>query len=132
MRVTVVDGMAAIATDRYPDITSDPDVQGGAAVVRGTRTPVRAIAFYWRETGDKTRILQSYPQMTPRLLDEALRYYAEHRAEVDEELRTDVGAGGGRDHGRAVASAMEGDPQLQTIIVGPRLAGRRIPVRGAR
>ena len=78
--------MTAISTDRYPNLTRDPDVQGGAAVVRGTRLPVRAIAFYWRASGDKGRILRNYPQLTPETLDEALRYYEDHRAEIDEEL----------------------------------------------
>jgi uncharacterized protein (DUF433 family) len=82
--------MAAIGTKRYPNITSNPNVQGGAAVVRGTRLPVRAIAFYWREMGDKARILKNYPQLTPQTLDEAIRYYEEHRAKIDEELRAEA------------------------------------------
>ena len=80
----------AISTDRYPHITTDPAVQGGAAVVRGTRLPVRAIAFYWRETGDKGRVLRNYPQLTPATLDEAIRYYEDHRTEIDEELRAEA------------------------------------------
>ncbi len=80
----------AISTERYPHISADPDVQGGAAVVRGTRLPVRAVAFYWRETGDRARILIAYPQLTPETLDEALRYYEDHRAEIDEELRDEA------------------------------------------
>ena len=82
--------MAAISTDHYPNIISHPDVQGGAAVVRGTRLPVRAIAFYWRASGDKGRILKHYPQLTPETLDEAIRYYEAHRAEIDEELRAEA------------------------------------------
>ncbi len=57
-------------TERYPNITSDPAIQGGAAVVAGTRLPVRTVAFYWRETQDRERILRDYPQLTPDLLDE--------------------------------------------------------------
>jgi uncharacterized protein (DUF433 family) len=82
--------MTAIGTDRYPNITCAPDVQGGAAVVRGTRLPVRAIAFCWRAGGDKTRILTNYPQLTPEILDEAIRYYEAHRAEIDAELQADA------------------------------------------
>jgi uncharacterized protein (DUF433 family) len=82
--------MTAIETDRYPNITCAPDVQGGAAVVRGTRLPVRAIAFYWREGSDKSRILKNYPQLTPETLDEAIRYYEAHRAEIDAELQAEA------------------------------------------
>lgn len=80
----------AISTERYPHISADPDIQGGAAVVRGTRLPVRAIAFYWSVTGDRARLLHTYPQLTPEALDEALRYYEDHRAEIDAELRDEA------------------------------------------
>jgi uncharacterized protein (DUF433 family) len=53
---------------------------------------VRAIAFYWRDRSDKARLLRSFPQLTPALLDEAIRYYREHRAEIDEELRAETRA----------------------------------------
>lgn len=82
--------MRAIETDRYPHITSDPDIQGGTAVIRGTRLPVRAIAVYWRETGDRARLLRNFPQLTPETLDEAIRYYQTHRAAVDAELRAEA------------------------------------------
>ena len=79
----------ATRTERFPRITSDPAIQGGAAVVAGTRLPVRAVAFYWRETHDRRRILLDYPQLTPALLDEVIRYYQAHRAEIDAELRAE-------------------------------------------
>jgi uncharacterized protein (DUF433 family) len=53
---------------------------------------VRAIAYYWRDRRDKARLLRSFPQLTPALLDEAIRYYREHRAEIDEELRAETRA----------------------------------------
>jgi uncharacterized protein (DUF433 family) len=81
--------VATVETDRFPNIARDPDIQGGAAVVRGTRLPVRAVAFYWRESEDRARILRSYPQLTPELLDETIRYYEAHRAEIDGELRAE-------------------------------------------
>ena len=34
-------------TERFPHIISDPAIQGGAAVMAGTRLPVRTVAFYW-------------------------------------------------------------------------------------
>ena len=76
-------------TKHFPHITSDPAIQGGAAVIAGTRLPVRTVAFYWRETHDRKRILRNYPQLTPELLDEVIRYYKAHRAEIDAELRAE-------------------------------------------
>ena len=55
----------------------------------GTRLPVRAVAVDWRETHDRTRILCNYPQLTPALLDEVLRYYKAHQAKIDAELRAE-------------------------------------------
>jgi uncharacterized protein (DUF433 family) len=55
----------AMQTKLVPHITSDPAIQGGAAIVVGTRLPARAVAFDWRETHDRKRILRNYPQLTP-------------------------------------------------------------------
>jgi uncharacterized protein (DUF433 family) len=85
-----IGGVTTIETDRYPRIASEPAVHGGAPIVGGTRLPVRTIAFYWREGWDKQRILANFPRLTTRALAEALRYYREHRAEIDEELRADA------------------------------------------
>ena len=82
----------AVETDRYPNVTRDRSVQGGAAVLRGTRVPVRAIAFYWRAGENEERILRAFPQLTLDTLAEAIRYYEAHRAEIDEELRADAEA----------------------------------------
>jgi uncharacterized protein (DUF433 family) len=76
-------------TKRYPNITHDSAIQDGAAVVAGTRLPVRTVAFYWRETHDRKRILRNYPQLTPELLAEAIHYYETHQAEIAAELRAD-------------------------------------------
>ena len=76
-------------TERYPNITHDSTIPGGAAVLAGTRLPVRTVAFYWREAHDRKRILRNYPQLTSELLAEAIHYYEAHQAEIDAELRAD-------------------------------------------
>ena len=88
----------ATRTERFPHITSHPAIQGGAAIVAGTRLPVRTVAFYWRETHDRERILRNYPQLTPDLLDEVIGYYHAHQAEIDAELRAEGEAESDRDH----------------------------------
>lgn len=74
----------------YPHITCDPAVQGGAAIVRGTRVPVRALAFYWRETHDRARIRHNYPQISQDVLDEVLAYYEAHQGAIDSELEVEA------------------------------------------
>ena len=80
----------AVSTERHPHIAHDPQVQGGAAVIRGTRIPVRAISFYWRSGYGRERIQREYPQLSLELVDEAIAYYTQHRAEIDEELRAEA------------------------------------------
>ena len=69
---------ARTETKRYPNITYDPAIQSGAAVVAGTRLSVHTVAFYWRQTHDRKRILRSFSQLTPELLAEAIHYYEAH------------------------------------------------------
>jgi len=68
-----------------------------AAVVAGTRLPVRAVALDWRKTHDRKRILRNYPQLTPELLAEVIHYYEAHQAEIDTELRAEEEAEAGND-----------------------------------
>jgi uncharacterized protein (DUF433 family) len=79
-----------IETTRYPNITYNPAIGGG--VVAGTRLPVRTLAFYWRQTYDRKRILRSFPQLTPELLAEAIHYYEAHQAEIDAEIHAELRA----------------------------------------
>ena len=79
----------ATRTERFPNITHNGAIQGGAAVVAGTRLPVRTVSFDWRETHDRKRILRNYPQLTSELLAEAIHYYEAHRAGIDAELQAE-------------------------------------------
>jgi uncharacterized protein (DUF433 family) len=83
--------MAAMRAQPAPRIVRDPRILGGAPIIRGTRIPVRAIAFLWRETCDRSRIVSDYPSLTDGDVDEAIRYYKGHRAEIDAELRAEQG-----------------------------------------
>jgi len=59
-------------------------VQGGAAVIRGTRTPVRTIvARHCTYGGDLEAVLRSFPHLTELQVRAALAYHDEHRSEID-------------------------------------------------
>jgi uncharacterized protein (DUF433 family) len=79
---------------RASRIGRDGRILGGAPVIRGTRVPVRAIAFLWRATGDPARILRDYPHLSPDDVEAAIRYYQAHQAEIDADLQDELGAQG--------------------------------------
>jgi hypothetical protein len=73
--------------------------------------PVRAIAFYWRETGDRTLVDRAYPFLGSEEVDDAVHYYQAHRAEIDAELRADLVEKQGS---ISTASVSEPDPGATT------------------
>ena len=67
-----------------PYITHVPGVQGGAAVVRGTRTPVRTIVARLREyVGDVSQVRSALPHLNEREFRAAQTYYEQHQAEIE-------------------------------------------------
>jgi uncharacterized protein (DUF433 family) len=59
-------------------------VQGGAAVVVETRTPVRTIvAKYRTHGGNVDTVMRNFPHLTETEIRAALAYYETQRVEVD-------------------------------------------------
>ncbi len=75
--------MSATRVLVQPRIDCDPQVLGGEPKIRGTRLSVRTIVVAHRGWGDIDRILDAYPELTRRDVEEALAYYEAHRSEVD-------------------------------------------------
>ena len=73
-------------TTEYRYIVRIPDVQGGRPVVKGTRIPVKAIVGYYRMGMSVEEILEGLPVLTPAQVYEALSYYHDHAAEVEQDL----------------------------------------------
>ena len=85
--------VAAMRAPRHPRIVSDARILDGAPIIRGTRVPVRAIAYLWRATGDRARIQHDYPYLAAADVDEPIQYYGSHRAEIDDDLLDEPGEG---------------------------------------
>ena len=83
--------MPTVRVARYPRIVRYERIIGGSPIIRGTRVPVRAIAFLWRATGYRARILADYPHLAAADVDEAIRFYSAHRAEIDADLLDEQG-----------------------------------------
>ncbi len=67
-------------------IVSSPEILGGEPVIKGTRTPVRAIVELWRSGMPAEEITLDLPHLTPAQVFDALSYYSDHTAEINEHI----------------------------------------------
>jgi uncharacterized protein (DUF433 family) len=75
----------AIATGhRY--VVNDSDILGGEPIVRGTRTPVRAIVKTWRLGVPAEEIPSAMPHLTLTPVFDALSYYSDHQEEINAQI----------------------------------------------
>ena len=65
-----------------------PGVQGGAPVLKGTRTPVRTVAVLYFRTypNDLDEVQAALPHLTRTQLKAAIDYYRDHAAEIDADI----------------------------------------------
>ncbi|KAB8319827.1 DUF433 domain-containing protein [Tolypothrix campylonemoides VB511288] len=64
-------------------IVRDDTVLGGEPIIRGTRTPVRAIVESWRMGVAPEEIPQGLPHLTLAQVFDALSYYLDHQSEIN-------------------------------------------------
>lgn len=83
--------MAAVRAASYPRIVRNDRIFGGIPIIRGARIPLRAIAFLWRDGGNRARIYADYPHLTRTEVDEAIRFYQAHRMEIDADILEEQG-----------------------------------------
>lgn len=70
------------ATD-YKYIVKDESVLDGEPIIKGTRTPVRAVVENWRFGMSPEEIIIHLPHLTLAQVFEALSYYSDHQAEIN-------------------------------------------------
>ena len=68
-------------------IVSDESLLGGEPVIRGTKTPVRAIVELWRLGVAPDEIPVHLPHITLAQVFDALRYYAENQQQINSYIR---------------------------------------------
>jgi uncharacterized protein (DUF433 family) len=67
--------------NRY--ITSDEKILSGEPIIKGTRTPVRAIVEMWRMGNSPEEIAHGLPHLTLAQIFDAMSYYYDNQAEID-------------------------------------------------
>jgi uncharacterized protein (DUF433 family) len=70
-------------------IAHQPGVQGGEAVLAGTRTPVRSVVSMYFDVLDEDahRVAEELPHLSEAQIEAALAYYGAHRTEIDDARR---------------------------------------------
>lgn len=64
-------------------VVTDDEILGGEPIVKGTRTPVRAVVELWRMGKAAERIGNSLPHLTLAQIFDALSYYSDHQDEIN-------------------------------------------------
>lgn len=77
--------MITITENYY--ITAEEGILGGEPIVKGTRTPVRAIVEIWRMGTPAEEIPNRLPHLTLAQVFSALSYYSDHQDEINEYIR---------------------------------------------
>ena len=67
-------------------ITRTPGVVGGRARIRNTRIPVWSVVEAKKMGLADERILEIFPALSLNDIENALQYYATHRAEIEADL----------------------------------------------
>jgi uncharacterized protein (DUF433 family) len=76
-------GGAMVQATEYLYIVRDDEILSGEPIIRGTRTPVRAIVETWRRGTAPEEIPQGMPHLTLSQVFCALTYYSDHQAEIN-------------------------------------------------
>jgi uncharacterized protein (DUF433 family) len=63
-------------------IVRDEGILGGEPIIKGTRTPVRAIVELWRMGTPPEEMLAGQPHLTLAQVFDALSYFADHEEEI--------------------------------------------------
>jgi len=68
----------------YKYIVKSMEILDGEPIIKGTRTPVRAIVENWRLGLSPEEIVVHMPHLTLAQVFEALSYYSDHQDELNE------------------------------------------------
>jgi uncharacterized protein (DUF433 family) len=73
-----------VQTTEYLYIVRDERILSGEPIIKGTRTPVRAIVETWRMGVAPEEIPKELPHLTLAQVFSALTYYSDHQDEIND------------------------------------------------
>ncbi|MBW4657789.1 MAG: DUF433 domain-containing protein [Drouetiella hepatica Uher 2000/2452] len=72
-----------VQTTEHLYIVRDEQILGSEPIIKGTRTPVRAIVETWRMGIAPEEISKGLPHLTLAQIFNALSYYSDHQDEIN-------------------------------------------------
>jgi uncharacterized protein (DUF433 family) len=75
-----------IRQTEHPYIVHTMGICGGRAIIKGTRIAVQLIAELYKAGDTVDEILQSYQHVQGAAIFDALSYYLDHQAEIEQEI----------------------------------------------
>ncbi len=70
----------------HKHISKKEGVQGGRAIIAGTRIPVSDIVHYYKMGKDVHEILEYFPHLSLAEIHDALAYYYDNQSEINKEI----------------------------------------------
>jgi uncharacterized protein (DUF433 family) len=83
LRDLVSSQLVSAAPADHPYVTWMEDILSGEPIIKGTRTPVRAVVEYWKFGDAPEEIVRRLPHLRLAQVFDALSYYDDHRAEIE-------------------------------------------------
>ena len=78
--------MKSIVETEHPHVVKSQEIREGSPVVKGTRIRVSLIAQLYKQGETPDDIMSTYPHLTPASVYDAISYFHDHQAEIEEEL----------------------------------------------
>ncbi len=75
-----------VATE-HPYIVKNTKILNGEPVIKGTRTPIRAIIEMWKWGHSPEEIQENLPYLKLSQVFDALSYYSDHQQEIERFIR---------------------------------------------
>jgi uncharacterized protein (DUF433 family) len=71
----------------HPHIIKDPSICGGSPVIKGTRFPIRSVAYYVLQLGlTPEELIEKFPSLSMAQVYDALAYYYDNKEEVNQDI----------------------------------------------
>lgn len=67
----------------HPYVVQNDEILGGEPIIKGTRTPVRAVVEWWKFGATPEETMENLPHLKLAEIFDALSYYADHQEETE-------------------------------------------------